>query len=96
MRLSTFIVCLMVIATVGCAGVRQEPISSRHLTEAQVIEIAKPALPLSVGQSYFVRYNEEKGVWAVSTKPDKSPYNPKVIVIRDSDSKVLLFLGEHF
>jgi len=63
----------------------------QRLTKAQVIEIAKPSLPLPAGEAYYVDFKD--GVWNVWTSPDGSirmGYGATVILlIQDSDGKVL-------
>jgi hypothetical protein len=91
MKLQTLITCLAVAITVGCADTRREASSSHHLTEAQVLAIAKPALPLSAGESYYLHYDD--GVWKVWNSTDGSIRGgwkaSTVLTIRDSDGKVL-------
>jgi len=62
--------------------------SSRHLTEAQAITLAKPVLPLPAGESYRVGFKD--GVWEVWTDRDGSQFRSWTIVrIRDADGKIL-------
>jgi membrane protein implicated in regulation of membrane protease activity len=62
--------------------------SSRHLTEAQAITLAKPVLPLPAGESYRVGFKD--GVWEVWTDRDGSQFRGWTIVrIRDADGKIL-------
>jgi hypothetical protein len=76
---------------VGCAAKRHETSSIHHLTEAQVLAIAKPAMPLSAGESYYLHFND--GVWKVWTSVDGSIRGgwkaSTVLTIQDSDGKVL-------
>jgi hypothetical protein len=62
--------------------------SSRHLTEAQAITLAKPVLPLPAGESYRVGFKD--GVWEVWTDRDGSQFRAWTVVrIRDADGKIL-------
>ena len=62
--------------------------SSRHLTEAQAITLAKSVLPLPAGESYRVGFKD--GVWEVWTDRDGSQFRGWTIVrIRDADGKIL-------
>jgi hypothetical protein len=63
-----------------------EPTASRHLTEAQVLAIAKPLLPLPAGESYQVNFRD--GTWEVFTEPDGVQVRGgRVILVQDSDGK---------
>lgn len=63
-----------------------EPTASRHLTEAQVLAIARPLLPLPPGESYHVNFRD--GTWEVFTEPDGVQVRGgRVILVQDSDEK---------
>jgi hypothetical protein len=64
------------------------PSSSRHLTEVQVLALAKPILPLGPNEGYFVQFRSN--VWVVAAEPIKNGRGYYgVMTIRDSDGKVL-------
>ena len=58
--------------------------SSRHLTEAQVLVIAKPLLPLPAGESYRVGF-EDGTTWVVWTEGATPKEGATVVLIRDID-----------
>jgi hypothetical protein len=68
---------------------RDATTSSRpHLTETQVIAIAKPILPLPAEASYHAHFSN--GTWDVWTEPDKPDLGARTEVkIRDADGKIL-------
>ena len=85
--LSPAITYLAVVVTIGCTAARHETSSSRHLTEAQAIELAKPVLPLPAGESYRARFKD--GTWEVWTDRAGSQFRIwTVVTIRDSNGKV--------
>lgn len=85
MKVLTFISCLVVAFTVGCAQMQHAASSSRHLAEAQALAIARPMLPLPAGESYCVRFsNGTWEVWAESSQPREGW---TVVVIRDIDGQ---------
>lgn len=86
MKLSTFIACVGLVVTAGCTDARQA-VCGRRMTEAQVLALAKPRLPLPTGESYHVHFRE--GTWEVSTERESVPVRCwRVILIRDLDGKV--------
>jgi hypothetical protein len=87
-------VCVLVIITgcvaVGCANTRHGTSSSRHLTEAQVLAIAKPMLPLPPGESYHVGF-EDGTTWVVWTESATPSWGGRTVVtIRDIDGHAQL------
>jgi hypothetical protein len=60
--------------------------SNRHLTEAQVLAIAKPMLPLPAGESYHANFSN--GIWEVFTEPDGVQVRGgTVVLVQDIDGK---------
>jgi hypothetical protein len=79
-------VCSAVLVTTGCTNGPQLT-SGRHLTEDQVLALAKPRLPLPAGEAYQVNFRD--GTWEVFTEPKNVPVRSwRVMLIRDSDGKV--------
>lgn len=86
MKLLSFIACLAVVAITGCTTTRHETSSSRHLTEAQALALAKPMLPLPAGESYHVKFRD--GTWEVFTEPDGVQVRGgRVVLVQDSDGR---------
>jgi len=86
-----------IVLLVGCCAVSAQttnaptktnnPSSSRHLTEAQAIALAKPKLHLPAGESYRTAFRD--GMWEVWTDRNNSQFRSwRVVTIRDSDGKV--------
>lgn len=75
----------------GCASKPHETSSGRHLSEAQVLAIAKPMLPLRAGESYYLHFSD--GVWKVWASVDGTIRGgwggSTVLTIQDSDGKIL-------
>ncbi len=72
--------------------VRRKSAPGPRMTEAQVLALAKPMLPLFAGDSYRrVDFRESTRTWEVSTWPDGGAevHTWLVVLIRDSDGKVL-------
>ena len=105
MKHLAIIALFIAIATTGCKSMSHDTSRSRHLTEAQAIEIARPLIPLSAGESYKVKFDEQRGIWGVFIRNSPSdmlvgaPYYPsdnRSVVIRDADSKVLNVFGQTY
>jgi len=62
---------------------------STHLTQAQVLDIAKPRLPLRAGESYYAHFTN--GIWTVcTTNSGRVAYTSSTeLEIRDSDGIVV-------
>jgi hypothetical protein len=98
-----YIISLLLI--VGCFAVSAQttntltntntPSSSRHLTQAQVLALAKPMLPLGPNEAYSVDFRSN--VWVVAAEPIKNGRGYyRVMTIRDSDGKVLEVTNQLF
>jgi hypothetical protein len=83
-----FIACLAAIAITGCADTRARS-ADHHLTEAQVIALAKLVQPLQVGESYHTHF--KNGIWEVYSEPNdgKKVEHCTVVEIQDTDGKIL-------
>ena len=65
--------------------------SSRHLTQTQVLDIAKPRLQLRPGESYHMSFTN--GTWKIWNSDDGTIKGGRggstVLEIRDSDGQIL-------
>jgi len=88
MKNIAFILILVAVTFfIGC----NKASPSTHLTQAQVLTIAKPLLPLHAGESYYEHFtNGTWTVWASNDGTIKAGWGAStVLTIRDSDGKVL-------
>jgi hypothetical protein len=104
MRLSTFIVCVVVVVSAGCANIGNVASSGHHMTESQVVALAKNVLPpVTTGEQWKVGHARfEDGIWEVEASVGgmftsstssfviDSPFGitTTTIKIRDVDGKV--------
>jgi hypothetical protein len=70
------------------AQTNDTPASASRMTEAQVLALAKPMLPLGANEGYSVYFRSND--WVVATLPIKNGRGYyRVMTIQDSDGKVL-------